>query len=281
VMLVRNYQKPSFKRDFGHYPFRKVEGFADVYDRFRPNPPSELLNLLPKLVKNPKSLTVVDLGCGTGLSTRFWSQTASTIYGVEPSDDMRSPAEKQNTDSKIRYLKAYAHETGLPNSIAQIVTCSQSLHWMDPKTTFPEIKRILTKGGVFAAYDYDWPPTTPYWEIDYEWEILEKKIRSLGNKHQLTKYVDDQKLKKEEHLQRMKESECFRYVKEILLHDYSKGNPQDLYGLCESQAHVQAVLNKFSKEEAGFEEFMQKVSRMKGQEIFPWLWSYRVRIGIV
>ena len=40
---------------------------------------------------------------------------------------------------------------------ADIVTCSQSFHWMEPEPTLAEIARILRPGGVFAAYDYDWP----------------------------------------------------------------------------------------------------------------------------
>ena len=29
---------------------------------------------------------------------------------------------------------------------------------MEPEPTFAEVARILRPGGVFAAYDYDWPP---------------------------------------------------------------------------------------------------------------------------
>ncbi len=42
---------------------------------------------------------------------------------------------------------------------AGIVTCAQSFHWMEPESTFIEVARILRPGGVFAAYDYDRPPT--------------------------------------------------------------------------------------------------------------------------
>jgi len=45
--------------------------------------------------------------------------------------------------------------TDLPDGCADIVTCSQSLHWMVPESTFAEVARILRPGGVFATYDYD------------------------------------------------------------------------------------------------------------------------------
>src|SRR4051794_19046780 len=58
-----------------------------------------------------------------------------------------------------------AHQTGLPDGCADIVTAAQSLHWMEPTATLAEIARILRPGGLFAAYDYDWPPTL-HWELD-------------------------------------------------------------------------------------------------------------------
>jgi len=189
----------NFFRSFGHYPFKSVEGYADHYDRYRPKPPSELLTLLPTLAKT-KDPIIVDLGCGTGLSTRFWANTttlkAKHVYGIEPSDDMRTPAESNNPYSNLTYLKGYGHQTGLKDHLADIVTCSQALHWMDPQLTFPEIKRILRPGGVFVAYDYDWPPTTPHWEIDHGWDLLENQMRKLGAEYQLTKHADDRKWKK-------------------------------------------------------------------------------------
>ena len=36
---------------------------------------------------------------------------------------------------------------------------------MEPTATLAEIARILRPGGLFAAYDYDWPPTL-HWELD-------------------------------------------------------------------------------------------------------------------
>ncbi|MGH7866895.1 MAG: class I SAM-dependent methyltransferase, partial [Candidatus Dormibacteraceae bacterium] len=45
--------------------------------------------------------------------------------------------------------------TGLPEACADVVTCVQAFHWMDPEIVLPEVARILRPGGVFAAVDYD------------------------------------------------------------------------------------------------------------------------------
>src|SRR5207302_5969416 len=111
---------------------------------------------------------VVDLGSGTGVSAVIWAGRADRVVAVEPNGDMRAVAaarltSEQGTEFELRDV--LAAETGLPDACADVVTCSQSLHWLDHRSTIDEIARILRPEGVFAAYDYDWPPLV-HWEVD-------------------------------------------------------------------------------------------------------------------
>jgi SAM-dependent methyltransferase len=130
-------------------------GFGDTYDRFRPRTPPALLDLLCRYARTERPALVVDLGCGTGLSTRAWSGVARRVVGIEPNAAMISAAAPA---PGVEYGQAHAQETGLDDGVADIVTCSQSLHWMEPGPTFAEAARLLRPAGVFAVYDYDWPP---------------------------------------------------------------------------------------------------------------------------
>ena len=69
-------------------------------------------------------------------------------------------------------------ETGLPAGAADVVTCSQSFHWMEAEPTLAEAVRILRPGGVFAAYDYDWPPIV-HWEVEAAFEELLVRVGPL------------------------------------------------------------------------------------------------------
>ena len=47
----------------------RFSGFADLYDKVRPTPPAVLADLITTYAGGQPGVTV-DLGCGTGLSTR-------------------------------------------------------------------------------------------------------------------------------------------------------------------------------------------------------------------
>src|SRR5512143_2988341 len=182
----------------------RFSGFADLYDKYRPVPPTILATVLRQLVQTPHPQLVVDLGSGTGLSTRYWADKAEQVIGIEPTLDMRRQAEAQTEANNVSYQDGYSHQTNLPAQCAQIVTCSQSLHWMEPQTTFREAARILVPGGVFAAYDYDWPPTTSNWEAEAAYAECMTKVGEVANG-----YIDPNPIRiweKPQHLSRMQRS---------------------------------------------------------------------------
>ena len=258
----------------------RFTGFADGYDQHRPQPPAKLAAVLTQLAQTPRPALVVDLGSGTGLSTRYWADQAEKVIGVEPTRDMRQQAEAQTAAPNVSYREGFSHQTGLPAQSAQIVTCSQALHWMEPQGTFEEAARILQPGGVFAAFDYDWPPTTGSWEADLAFETCINRVHVLEKRHPPDHPV--QRWTKDEHLERMQASGCFRYTKEIALHHTDSGHAARFIGLLMSQGSVMTLLKRgLSEEVIGLDTFRFTVQRTLGDAPRPWFWSSRVRLGIV
>src|SRR3954470_16097163 len=64
-------------------------GFADGFDANRPSPPAAVLDILCLEAQSQRPRLVVDLGSGTGLSTRPWAGRADEVVGVEASPEMR------------------------------------------------------------------------------------------------------------------------------------------------------------------------------------------------
>ena len=118
-------------------------GFGEAYHAARPAPPEALLQLLCRLARVERPRLVVDVGSGTGLSTRAWAQLADEVVGVEPNPEMRATAGADTAFHNVRYVEGYSDAIGLPDDCADLVTYSQSLHWMEPQPTFREAVRIL------------------------------------------------------------------------------------------------------------------------------------------
>jgi SAM-dependent methyltransferase len=248
--------------------------FPGTYDAHRPSPPDVLLDVLCRQAQVERPRLVVDLGSGTGLSTRAWAERADEVVGVEASDEMRARSEAGTTAPNVRYVHAFAQQTGLPDGAADIVTCSQSLHWMEPEPTFAEVARILRSGGVFAAYDYDWPPVV-HWEVE---QAFEEVLRQVGERRRDRAH---RSFRKEGHLERMKASGRFRYVREVVLHSRDSGDAERIVGMALSLGPLAVLLESgVSEEEVGLARLRDVAGRALGDGHVSWLMCYRVRLGI-
>lgn len=247
-------------------------GFAEHYDRYRPRPSSALLELLPPLAGVDRPRLVVDLGSGTGLSTRIWAERADEVVGVEPNTAMREFAEQATDASNVRYLGSSAYETGLPDASADLVTASQSLHWMRPERVFPEIGRILRHGGVFCAYRY-FVLQTPLWEPEAEWEIVLARKRELRGAFGLNAPVWPTSLRL------LEESGQFRRTREVVLHNVEEGDGERLVGLALSEGSMTTLLEAgASEEDVGLDHLRAAAKKMP--EPVPWWIGYQVWLGL-
>ncbi|MGO8950593.1 MAG: class I SAM-dependent methyltransferase [Ktedonobacterales bacterium] len=254
-------------------------GKASSYNRVRPTPPPALLDLLTQLIYTPHPTLVVDLGSGTGLSTALWARLAEQVIGIEPNADMRKEATQNVVDhpyaAHIEYREGVAHQTGLPDGCADIVTAAQSFHWMEPTATLAEIARILRPGGLFAAYDYDWPPAI-HWELD--WLVQEGSLRLMELVRERGLAQSLKIWPKNKSLDLLRESAQFRFTREVLLHHIEHGDAARFLEMMQSNAFSHQF--QFTDQEIDFDRLRQAALQYIGSEPIPWYFSYRVRIGI-
>jgi SAM-dependent methyltransferase len=258
----------------------RFTGFAALYDAHRPSPPAELAPYLSRLASVPFPELVVDIGSGTGLSTRYWAERARRVIGVEPTAAMRAEAEARTARTNVTFRAGFSHDTRLPDHCADIVVCVQALHWMDPAGTFTEAARLLRTGGVFAACDYDWPPSTGVWEADAAYVSCIEHCIELERMHGLDKGLI--RWDKPGHAGRMVASGKFRFVRETLMHMIEDGDADRLYGLLLSQGATTELLKKgVARDELGLGAFEATVKRVLGTTRRPWVWSARVCVGVI
>jgi SAM-dependent methyltransferase len=254
------------------------EGFADVYDRFRPAPPSEVLDVLVFLAGVERPPVVVDLGCGTGLATRAWAARAAEVVGVEPNPRMIARARQRTHEPNVRFVEAYAADTGLPAGEADLVTCFQAFHWMEPGPALAESARLLRRGGVFAACDYDVAPLVEA-EVDAAFNTL---LRARAEaRRRLNLPAGASSWPKHEHLAQIRASGAFRHGREIVAHGWWETDAARLVGLAESIGGPREIFGERAPLVGdSMRQLRETATRVLGDRTWPVLLSYRIRVGI-
>jgi SAM-dependent methyltransferase len=250
-------------------------GFAARYNANRPRPPAVLLDLLPFVARVERPALVVDLGSGTGLSTRFWAERADSVVGIEPNPEMRGYAEVATSDENVCYRDTTSEATGLPDGCADIVTSAQSLHWMEPRRTFEEIARILRRGGVFAAYNYR-SLLTGSWDADLAFGEVRNAVGRLRDEIGLDRGKRRWPVSREQ----LEASGRFRFTSETSVHSVELGNAERLIGFLLSEGSVTTLLERVPEESIGLGRLRSIAAKRLGDELAPWYIGYGVWLGV-
>jgi SAM-dependent methyltransferase len=172
----------------------------------------------------------------------------------------------------VRYRGTSAYATQLEDDCADLVTASQSLHWMRPEQVFPEIGRILRPGGVFCAYAY-FSLQTPYWEPEAAWEAVLARKGELRAERGLTEELWPVSR------ERLEESGAFRHVRELVLHSIERGDGDRLVGFALSEGSMTTLLEAGATEEdVGLDRLRAAAAEMR--QPVPWWIGYRAWIGL-
>ena len=290
----------------------RFSGFADLYDAVRPVPPDDLAEVITRYAGGRPNL-VVDLGSGTGLSSRWAASWSDEVIGVEPSADMRARAAAVTSDAHVQFVPGWSNATELPDACADVVLAVQALHWMEPASTFAEVARLLRPGGVFAAIDCDWPPSVGHARAEQAWHTARATIATYENRlagrssaasKRLTSsspqsdqlrppergeesaavtIIDGvQYWHKGEHLARMVDSQQFGHCVEIAALGVEQGDADRFIQLLQSQGDYQALRRHGVDDTTlGIDEFSSQVHAAFASARRPFWFIYRARIGVL
>ena len=156
-------------------PMKFDEVFTDatvarMYRR-RPPYPDAVFGLLARRIVLPR--TVLDAGAGTGALARHMVAFAERIDAVEPSAAMIAEGRllAGGTDRRIRWIRGSAERAPIEPTYG-LITCGESLHWMDLGVVLPRFRGVLApdarlavvgNGNVHGAYREDvWAVTDRY-----------------------------------------------------------------------------------------------------------------------
>jgi SAM-dependent methyltransferase len=130
-------------------PRRRFSAVADLYHRYRPSYPPEILDWILGTAGLTPPATVADIGCGTGISARLFAERGFDVVGVDPNEEMLAMARGAGG---ARYVRGEAAATGLADGSIDLAIAAQAFHWFDIEATLAELARILRPGRWSAAF---------------------------------------------------------------------------------------------------------------------------------
>ena len=130
----------------GIKPLGKFGEHVRQYEKARRPYPSEVFRSLKSQIKVKKPF-ILDLGCGTGISSRQLAKYGRVI-GCDPDPTMIRHAKKHKRPL-IRYVLSSAHKLPFPAKTFDVVTAFSAFHWFDDRKSLEEIKRVLKPEGLF------------------------------------------------------------------------------------------------------------------------------------
>lgn len=106
-----------------------------------------------------RGLRLLDIGCGTGLSTAALLQVApqAEIIGVDGSAGMLAQARAKQWPDSVRFVHSRAEglaDAGVSGPFDGILAAYLVRNLPDPDPVLQELRALLRPGGVFAAHEY-------------------------------------------------------------------------------------------------------------------------------
>jgi SAM-dependent methyltransferase len=249
------------------------------YNQYRLSPPTELIQWLVGMAcgnKNPG--LVVDIGCGTGLSTKPWASFAHKVIGIDPSDELLAVARSHNHHDQISYIKGFGSNTGLKEHSADIATAMHSIHWMEPKLTLAEIKRVLKDHSTLIIYAHGLSPTSKCIALDHELFVLKSNIGALTKKHHIEQ--DILYFHNSDFAQYVCESNHFEYYRYFNYTEKIYWDIENYLGWIFTLGNVQKLITDFglSEDEIGLTRFKEIIEKYFNSKKHPLLINWKVFI---
>ena len=134
----------SFNDHFSHA--------AAGYAAYRPRYPAALFDWLAEQVSQRGE--VWDAGCGNGQAAIDLAERFAHVTATDPS---ATQIEHTAPHPRISYRIGTAEESGLDDSVFNLVTAAQALHWFNIPAFFAEARRVMKADGVLAVWTYREP----------------------------------------------------------------------------------------------------------------------------
>ncbi|MFC4334188.1 class I SAM-dependent methyltransferase [Salininema proteolyticum] len=117
---------------------------AARYDRTRPGYPVEMID---RVIAAAPGRDFLDVGCGTGISSRGLQEAGCRVLGLDVDDRMADVARRKGLEVEVSRFEEWESD----GRDFDAVVAAQTWHWIDPGAGAAKAARLLRQGGILAA----------------------------------------------------------------------------------------------------------------------------------
>lgn len=137
------------------------------YDAGRPDYPDRVYEILVERCGLAEGARVLEIGPGTGLSTRHLLQAGAHVVAVEPDPALAGYLVDTNPGRNLQVIPTTFEDAVLYDNGFDLVAAATSFHWVDREKGLPKVGRVVRPGGWVALWwtiFRDASRPDPFWE---------------------------------------------------------------------------------------------------------------------
>lgn len=135
-------------------PRRRGDSFdsvADLYDRYRPTYPPEVVAALAEMAALEAGCRVLEIAPGAGQLSGSLAELGAELTAVELGPRLAAKARARLSGFPLAAVEVSSFESWpLPEEPFDVVVCATAFHWLDPELRFSKTARALRPGGSLA-----------------------------------------------------------------------------------------------------------------------------------
>jgi len=118
---------------------------AERYNRARPSYPRLLID---RIVGGRTGVSVLDVGCGTGIAARQLQAAGCQVLGIDPDERMAGVARETGVETEVSRFESWDPA----GRTFDAVIAAQAWHWVDPVAGAAAASRVLRPGGRLTVF---------------------------------------------------------------------------------------------------------------------------------
>ncbi|XP_053131323.1 putative methyltransferase DDB_G0268948 isoform X2 [Hemicordylus capensis] len=164
---------------------------AAFYQKYRFSPQENVqASVFSYLEKKGASFQLaVDVGCGSGQSTKMLAKRFEEVVGMDISEAQIEEAKQASHPSNISYLVCPAEEPPFEDNSVDLITAFAAAHWFNTPIFMREVDRVLKPSGCVVLCSY-----TTGMQLHYE-DRTEKLMEIFAEMRDLIYMYADEKIK--------------------------------------------------------------------------------------